>query len=78
MLLLIPFAIFIVHIIKGIAEYFQNYIIKYVGQQVLTNLQMRMYEHLLSADFLFLQSQSSGRLISRFTNDIMLIYNNWQ
>ncbi len=73
MLVIIPLLIFIVYFIKGIAEYFQNYIIKYVGQQILTNMQMRMYEHLLSADFLFIQSQSSGRLISRFTNDIILM-----
>ena len=73
MLLLIPLAILAAHTIKGIAEYFQSYIIKYIGQQILTNMQMRMYEHLLSADFLFLQSQSSGRLISRFTNDIVLM-----
>ncbi|MDC0865017.1 ABC transporter ATP-binding protein [Rickettsiaceae bacterium] len=73
MLVLIPFAIFIVHSIKGIAEYFQGYIIKYVGQQILTDIQILMYEHLLFADFLFIQSQSSGRLISRFTNDIVLM-----
>ena len=73
MLILIPLVIFVVHSIKGIAEYFQSYIIKYVGQQILTNMQMRMYEHLLSSDFLFIQSQSSGRLISRFTNDIVLM-----
>lgn len=73
MLYVVPLAIFFVYTIKGIADYFQSYIIKYVGQQILTNLQMRMYAHLLSSDFLFLQSQSSGRLISRFTNDIMLM-----
>ncbi|KAJ6645132.1 ATP-dependent lipid A-core flippase [Pseudolycoriella hygida] len=32
-----------------------------------------MYEHLLFADILFIQSQSSGRLISRFTNDISMM-----
>lgn len=73
MLLIMPLAIFFIYLIKGIAEYFQSYIIKYVGQKILTNLQMKMYEHLLFADYLFLQSQSSGRLISRFTNDIMLM-----
>ncbi len=73
MLLIMPLAIFLIYSIKGVAEYFQSYIIKYVGQEILTNLQMKMYEHLLFADYLFLQSQSSGRLISRFTNDIMLM-----
>jgi subfamily B ATP-binding cassette protein MsbA len=73
MLVIIPLIMLGVYSLKGVAEYFQSYIIKYVGQQILTNMQMRMYEHLLSADFLFLQSQSSGRLISRFTNDIVLM-----
>ncbi len=73
MLVVIPFIMFCIYSLKGIAEYFQSYIIKYVGQQILTNMQMRMYEHLLLADFLFIQSQSSGRLISRFTNDIVLM-----
>jgi subfamily B ATP-binding cassette protein MsbA len=73
MLVVIPLLTLIIYSIKGIAEYFQSYLIKFVGQQVLTNLQMLMYEHLLQADFLFIQSQSSGRLISRFTNDIMLM-----
>lgn len=73
MLVVIPLLMLIIYSIKGVAEYFQSYLIKFVGQQVLTNLQMLMYEHLLQADFLFIQSQSSGRLISRFTNDIMLM-----
>ncbi len=73
MLVLIPLIMFSIYSIKGIAEYFQSYLIKYVGQQILTNMQMRMYEHLLYADFLFIQAQSSGRLISRFTNDITLM-----
>ena len=73
MLVVIPLLMLTIYSIKGIAEYFQSYFIKFIGQQILTNLQMLMYEHLLQADFLFIQSQSSGRLISRFTNDIMLM-----
>ena len=73
MLVIIPLAMFCVYSLKGIAEYFQSYLIKYIGQQILTNMQMLMYKHLLFADLLFIQSQSSGRLISRFTNDIVLM-----
>jgi subfamily B ATP-binding cassette protein MsbA len=32
-----------------------------------------MYRHLLKSDLAFIQSNSSGRLISRFTNDIILM-----
>lgn len=73
MLFYIPIIMLGIYVIKGIAEYFQGYLIKYVGQKILTNLQMEMYEHLLNSDFLFIQSQSSGRLISRFSNDITLL-----
>jgi ATP-binding cassette, subfamily B, bacterial MsbA len=73
MLVVIPFVMLGVYLIKGIAEYFQGYMIKYVGQKILTDMQIQMYEHLLSADLSYIQSQSSGRLISRFTNDIILM-----
>jgi subfamily B ATP-binding cassette protein MsbA len=62
-----------IYSLKGIAEYYQSYLIKWVGQNILTDLQIKMYEHLLFADLAFIQTQSSGRLISRFTNDISLM-----
>lgn len=73
MLLILPLTIILTFAVKGIAEYYQSYLIKFIGQKVLTDLQIKMYEHLLCADILFIQSQSSGRLISRFTNDISMM-----
>lgn len=73
MLILVPTAILAIYFLKGVAEYFQSFLIKYVGQQILTDLQIEMYEHLLRADLSFLQKHSSGKLISRFTNDIILM-----
>ena len=73
MLILIPLLMLAIYSIKGISEYFQSYIIKYVGQRILADLQMIMYRHLLKADLAFIQSYSSGKLISRFTNDIILM-----
>lgn len=73
MLVLIPIWMISIYSVKGIAEYFQSYLIKYVGQRILTDLQMKMYRHLLYSDLNYIQSQSSGRLISRFTNDVSLM-----
>ncbi|MCC8417050.1 MAG: ABC transporter ATP-binding protein/permease [Rickettsia endosymbiont of Bryobia graminum] len=73
MLFLLPVMVILTFSIKGIAEYYQGYLIKFIGQRILTDLQIKMYEHLLSADISFIQSQSSGRLISRFTNDISMM-----
>jgi subfamily B ATP-binding cassette protein MsbA len=65
--------IIIIYAVKGLAEYFQNYFIKFVGQQILTDLQIKMYNHLLHLDYGMLQNFASGKLISRFTNDIILM-----
>lgn len=73
MLLLLPMMVIAIFAVKGIAEYFQNYLIKFIGQRILTDLQIKMYEHLLFADLYFIQSQSSGRLISRLTSDISMM-----
>lgn len=73
MLVLIPFIMLGVYVIKGIAEYFQGYMIKYIGQKILSDMQILMYEHLLVADLAYIQGQTSGKLISRFTNDIILM-----
>lgn len=73
MLFLVPLGMTIIYSIKGIAEYYQSYLVKYISQRMLTDLQMKMYKHLLTTDLEFIQSQSSGRLISRFTNDISLM-----
>lgn len=73
MLLFLPLMVVITFTIKGIAEYYSSYLVKFIGQRILTDLQIKMYEHLLFADTLFIQSQSSGRLISRFTNDIAMM-----
>ena len=72
-LIIVPFIILSIYLIKGFAEYFQSYLIKYVGQQILTDIQSKMYQHLLMSDIAYIESQSSGRLISRFTNDIILM-----
>ena len=73
MLVIVPLMLLGLYSLKGIADYGLTYLIRYMGQRMLTNLQMQMYSHLLHADYKFIQNQSSGRLISRFTNDIMIM-----
>ena len=46
MLFIIPFAVFSVAFIKGIATYGQSYIMKYVGQRIITDMQQKLYSHL--------------------------------
>ena len=73
MLLILPIVMVLVSAIKGGAEYVQSYLIKVVGQRILTDIQILMYGHLLKSDLSVIESHSSGRLISRFSNDISLM-----
>lgn len=73
MLYILPMMMVGITAIKGIAEFFQSYLIKYLGQRVLSDLQLKLYENLLQCDLAFIEQQSAGRLISRFTNDITLM-----
>jgi ATP-binding cassette, subfamily B, bacterial MsbA len=70
LLWLIPGLVLVISPIKALADYFQSYIIKFVGQNILNDLQLDLYVHLLRSDLSFLNKQSSGKLLSKFTNDI--------
>jgi ATP-binding cassette, subfamily B, bacterial MsbA len=75
MLYIIPFAIIANSIINGIASFYESVIMKRAGQQIVSNIQMELYEHLIHADLKFLTKYPSGNLISRFTNDINVLKN---
>lgn len=70
--LLYPISIAIVlnGLVKGVASFFQTSIMKVIGQRIIADIQLRLYEHLIYADMKFLMNYPSGNLISRFTNDI--------
>ena len=71
LLWIIPGLVMAVSLVKALADYFQSYIIKFVGQNVLHDLQLDLYVHLLHSDLTFLNKQPSGKLLSKFTNDIL-------
>lgn len=75
MLMLIPLAIFVITVIGAAANYGNTLSMRYVGQRVVADLQLRLFEHLMISDIRFFHAQAPGRLISRFTNDINLMRN---
>ena len=56
--------------VKGVAAYGQTVIMTRVGQSVLTDLQNRLFAHLLRMDMEFFSENRTGALISRLTTDI--------
>jgi ATP-binding cassette, subfamily B, bacterial MsbA len=70
LLWVIPLALVVIAIISGAANYAQTMLMRYVGQRIVAEMQVQLFNHLMHSDLGLFHEQSSGRLISRFTNDI--------
>lgn len=70
MLYIIPVVVVVLALVKGLATFYQQTSMKKMGQKILTEIQLKLYSHLIYADMKFLNEYPSGNLISRFTNDI--------
>ena len=47
---LIPILVIATACIKGLADYGQSYIIKYIGQSMVNHIQLKLYSHLIYSD----------------------------
>lgn len=72
-LYILPIVLIVVALINAIGDYGQSLCLKYVGQRVVSDMQVDLFAHLMHSDLNLFHDQSSGRLISRLTNDIMLM-----
>ena len=69
MLFLIPIAIIIVTLIKGLATYTHSYQMSKVAHSVIAKLQIQMFEKLMYLNLTYFNDSKSGNLISRLIND---------
>jgi subfamily B ATP-binding cassette protein MsbA len=69
-LVIIAFGVFFIFGIKGFATYGQDYLMQCLGQRIITDMQCELYKHLINSDLSLITGESSGKIISRFTNDI--------
>ena len=73
MLLLLPIAIILLFLFKGIFDYGQAYLMNYVGLRIVADLREKLYNHLQNLSLSFFTKTPTGILISRITNDVNLI-----
>lgn len=66
-------AVFVVFVCRGIAAYGEAVTMTNLGQRIVSDLQNRLFKHLITTDYAFFQQHATGRLISIFTNDINLM-----
>lgn len=70
MMKLLPFIVCSVAIINGVATFGSTYIMRCLGQRIITDMQQKLYRHMLYSDLAMITGESSGKIVSRFTNDI--------
>jgi subfamily B ATP-binding cassette protein MsbA len=73
MLMVLPIAVILLFLSKGIFEYGQAYLMNYVGLKVVADIREKLYNHLQTLSLSFFTRTPTGILISRITNDVNLI-----
>ena len=75
LLLVLPLALFAVAIFKSAFSYGQNYLMNYVGNQVITDIRQELFGRMVRLPVSYHDSNTSGRLVSRVINDVTLMAN---
>jgi subfamily B ATP-binding cassette protein MsbA len=63
-------AILGVYFLKGLGSYFSTFLMTDIGQRVVRDIRHQLFGHILNQSAGFFGRQTSGRLMSRITNDV--------
>lgn len=63
-------AILAMFFLKGLGSYLSSYVMTDVGQRVVRDLRNGLFKHILGQSAAFFSLQTTGRLMSRITNDV--------
>jgi subfamily B ATP-binding cassette protein MsbA len=63
-------AILVVYFCKGLGSYFSVFLMTDIGQRVVRDIRNQLFRHILGQSAGFFSRQTTGRLMSRVTNDV--------
>jgi subfamily B ATP-binding cassette protein MsbA len=63
-------AVLVMFFLKGLGSYLSSYVMTDVGQRVVRDLRNVLFKHILGQSAAFFSLQTTGRLMSRITNDV--------
>jgi subfamily B ATP-binding cassette protein MsbA len=75
LLLVLPLALFTVAVLKSVFNYGQNYLMNYVGNQVITDIRQELFGKLIRLPVSYHDANTSGRLVARVVSDVTLMAN---
>ncbi len=75
MLKLLPIAVLLLYAIRSAAMFAENYLMSYIGQDLIRRLRNRLFDHIQQLPLGFFHQERTGALMSRITNDCNIIRN---
>jgi subfamily B ATP-binding cassette protein MsbA len=72
-LILLPVAIIIVFLVRGLGRYGQEYFMNYVSEDIIRRLRNQLYDRIQDLPLAFFQKESTGGLMSRITSDVNML-----
>jgi len=73
MLKILPLAVLVLVTSKGVFLWGNSYLSSYVGQQMITDLRRKLYNHIQTLPLSFFDSRATGDLMSRILNDVSFL-----
>ncbi|MBI5640405.1 MAG: ABC transporter ATP-binding protein, partial [Nitrospirae bacterium] len=73
LLLLLPAAVFGIFLMKGVFNFFHEYLMRSAGQKMVMHIRDRLYGHILELPMGYFGKNSSGELMSRVINDTTVL-----
>ncbi len=72
-LALVPVAVFVLFLIRGVGDYVSNYFPGYVGRQIIKALRGELFAHYMRLPTHYYDRQASGEMLSRLTYNTELV-----
>jgi ATP-binding cassette, subfamily B, bacterial MsbA len=73
MLKIIPLAVVLIYFLRGLGMYGQDYLMNYVGENIIKDLRNDLYNRIQDLPIAFFHKEQTGVLMSRITNDVNII-----
>ena len=73
MLVIVPLAVLVIALVKGLSTYGQAVLMATVGQRIIARVQLDLFAHLMRADLTYFHQTTTGKLIANFLNDANLL-----
>jgi len=73
MLRFLPVILLVLYFLKGAFTYAQNYLMMFIGEQVVMSLRNELFAHIHSLSMDFFTKRSTGLIMARINSDVVLV-----